>query len=308
MEALQKLYDFREAELPEALFALTWDPAAVEKQVEDVRARFLTIEETTGPVEEGDIALFLLPAQGEQKEKTVQVNVGKHFYDAAFEQSLIGLSVGAEVTMPAREGGRKGTLVSLKRRKLATLSDELIARMGLEGIDTVEGYREMHKQKLIARDKKKKCDALYNLVSKKARENSVYGDLSTLIAEKLADYERQLHEMAAAHGMSYEELRDMNTPPQCDTPEKKDAYWRERAEDDVKLALLANACVKENQAVFTREEYEAMCRDYLAQGATQEQIDAQFTYEVYLEAAPKDYYQKQILAYFDNRFKVVEPA
>lgn len=307
MEALQKLYDFREVELPEALFALTWDPETVEAEVQAVRERFLTIV-PVDTAEMGDFATFKLPAQGEQKEKMVQVNIGKHFYDAAFEDSLVGLSVGAEVTMPAREGNRTGVLVSLKGRKLAELSDELIVRMHLEGVHTIADYREMHKQKLIAQDKQKKNNGLYMVVSKKVRENSVFGDLASLIAEKLADYESQLRSMAEAYGMSYEELRDMNTPPQYDTPEKKEACWQEKAETDVKNALIAKAYASERGKVFTQADYEKKCQEYLDMGVTQEQLDRQFSYKEYLHNAPLEYYQQQILAYFDNRFKVVEPV
>lgn len=307
MEALQKLYDFREVELPEALFALTWDPETVEAEVQAVRERFLTIV-PVDTAQKGDFATFKLPAQGEQKEKMVQVNIGKHFYDAAFEDSLVGLSVGAEVTMPAREGSHTGVLVSLKGRKLAELSDELIARMNLEGVHTIADYREMHKQKLIAQDKRKKCNGLYMVVSKKVRENSVFGDLSTLVAEKLAEYESQLRSMAEAYGMSYEELRDKNVPPQYDTPEKKEAFWQEKAEITVKDTLIAKAYASEQGKKFTRADYEKKCQEYLNMGVTQEQLDAQFSFEGFLESAPLEYYQEQILAYFDNRFKVVEPV
>lgn len=307
MEALQKLYDFRDVELPEALFALTWDPGTVEAEVQAVRERFLTIV-PVDTAQKGDFATFKLPAQGEQKEKMVQVNIGKHFYDAAFEDSLVGLEVGAEVTMPAREGNRPGVLVSLKGRKLAELSDELIARMNLEGVHTIADYREMHKQKLIAQDKRKKCNGLYMVVSKKVRENSVFGDLSTLVAEKLADYESQLRSMAEAYGMSYEELRDKNVPPQYDTPEKKEAFWQEKAENDVKDTLIVKAYASEQGKKFTRADYEKKCQEYLNMGVSQEQLDAQFSFEEFLGSAPLEYYQEQILAYFDNRFKVVEPV
>lgn len=308
MEALQKLYDFRDVELPEALFALAWDPGAVEQAVEDVRVRFLTIHEAADTVTPGDFAVFRLPAQGEQKEKTVQVNVGKHFYDAAFEDSLAGLEIGAEVTMPTREGNRKGVLVSLKRRKLPEISDELIARMELEGANTVDAYREMVKQKMLAREKQKKCNALRTVVLKAVCKHSAFGSLDTLVEEKLADYDTQLREIAQQNGMTYEELKNMNTPAQYDTPEKKAAYWKERAEGDVKIDLISRAYTEAEGKVFSHEDYEAECRELLSMGRTQEQLDRLFSYETFLKSAPKEYYCKGILAYFDNRFKVVEPV
>lgn len=306
-QALQELYDFRQLTLPEALFTLTWDENAVERAVNDLRTRFLTIVEVQDLVVSGDIVQLLLPAVGDKKEKIVQINVGKRFYDAAFEEVLVGASLGDVFTMPARrDTGRTGTLVSIKRRILPELRDELVVRMNLEGVTTLADYREREKQAGIQADKVKKQKALLGMVKREAVKYSVFGSLETLIQERLAAYEKDLRLVAEMNGMSYEEFRAMNTPEQYNTPEKQDAYWYEKSEGDIKLKLVAEAFVKQENKTFTQEDYENKCRELLSVGATQEQIDARFPFEVFMEAAPVEYYEKCIAAYYEDHFHVAE--
>lgn len=307
MEALRELYDFRQLTLPEALFTLSWDKNAVEQAVDNLRTRFLTIEEVQDAVQPLDFALILLPAQGEQKEKTVVVNVGKHFYNAPFEDSLVGLKAGAEVIMPRRDGGRTGTLVSVKRRIRPALSDELAARMHLEGIATVEAYREREKQLSIEGDKAKKLRALLGLVKKEVMKRSVFAPLEALVEEQLEAYVRDLRMVAEMNGLSYEEFLAMNTPEQYDTMDKRMGYWREKAEGDIKLKAIADAFAKDEGVTFTEKDYEEKCREYLSMGASQEQVD-RYTFEMFLESAPIEHYEKRIAQYFEPRFHVAEPA
>lgn len=306
-QALLKLYDFRQLTLPEALFTLNWDENAVEQAVDALRTRFLTIAEVEDTVATGDIVQLLLPVVGEQKEKTVQVNVGRHFYDAPFEDALIGASLGDVFTMPARrDAGRTGTLLSIKRRMLPELSDRLVERMEIEGVTTLEAYREMEKQATIQADKAKKQRALLGMVKREAMKRSTFGELEAQIRQRLADYERDLRMVAEMNGMSYEEFRAMNTPEQYDTPEKQDAYWYEKSESDIKLKLVADTFVAEAGKAFTQEEYENKCKELLSVGATQEQIDARYPFEAFMEAAPVEYYEKSIAAYYEDRFHVAE--
>lgn len=308
MDFLQELYDFHQLTLPEALFTLTWDENAVEQAVNQLRTRFLTIEEVQDAVAPGDFALLLLPAAGDKKEKQVQINVGRHFYDAAFEDALVGSTLGTVLVMPSRDEGREGVLISIKRRILPELSDELAVRMGLEGVSTLADYREQEKQASIRADKAKKQKALLGMVQREAVKRSVFGSLEVLIQERLAAYEKDLRLMAEMNGMSYEEFRAMNTPEQYDTPEKQAAYWYEKSESEIKIKLVAEAFVNLQGKVFTQEDYENKCRELLSVGATQEQIDARFPFAMFMEAAPIEYYEKCIADYYENRFHVAEPA
>ncbi|MCI9337164.1 MAG: hypothetical protein HFH93_06440 [Lachnospiraceae bacterium] len=308
MEALKKLYDFRELELPEQLFRLSWDPEAVEQALEDVRKRFVTIEETAGPVETGDFAVLELPESEGLEACRVQINVGKGFYDPAFEETLPGLMPGVAVTMPRRDGGRIGTLTQIKRRILPQLTDVLIARMGIEGVDTMDGYREFWKQKLLDQDKRKKGEAVYTMTMKNVVERSEFGDITAIVEKRLGDMKSQYREMARENNMEYEELLLQAVPTQYDTPEKREGFMRTQAEKQTRELLAAQCFARQEGKVFTREDFEAEKQKYLDMGLTRDQVEQRFTYENYLEGAPFEYYKDAIVTYFDKNFREVEQS
>lgn len=309
MEPLRELYDFRKLTLPEPLFRLGWDPAEVEAALEAVRVRFLTIRETEGPVRAGDIVVFRLPEAGGEEEKRVQINVGRHFYDPAFEDALAGLTLGSEAAMPPRDGGRTGILVQIKRRCLPPLEDGLIARMGIEGAATVADYRELWRRKLLERDKRKKADAIYTMTMNQVVERSVFGDLTEETERQLKRSEAQYRAMAGEYGMTYEELLAQAVPPQYDTPEKRDAYLRSQAEKRARESLAVRRFAEQEGKAFTREDFEKARQDYLDRGMTRDQVEKFLpSFEAFLEGAPFRYFKDAVMAYFDKDFKVVEKA
>ena len=306
MEPLQKLYDFRELSLPEALFQLCWDPAEVEAALKAVPERSLTIQEGEGPIQAGDIVAMDLPPAGDLEAKRVQINVGKHFYAPAFEDALVGLTLGSEVTMPPRDGGRTGIPVQIKRRVYPPLEDQLIARMGIEGVETVDAYQAFWKQKLVDRDKRKKADAIYTMTMNQVVERSQFGDLEAEINWHLADQEAQSRKMAEAYGMDYEELLAQSIPPQYDTPEKKSGYLWAQAEKTAKQSLVVRRFTEQEGKAFTQEDFEAERQRYLNMGMTQEQVEQRLTYETYQKRAPFEYFKEAVLTHFEKNFKVVE--
>ena len=309
MEPLKQLYDFRELALPEPLFQLTWDGSEVEAALAAVPARFLTIEEAAGPVQAGDFAVFDLPETEAEEAKRVQINVGKRFCDPAFEDALVGLPLGAQVAMPRRDAGRTGTLVQLKRRVYPPLTDRLISRMGLAGVETIADYREHIKGKLLARDKRKKAEAIYTMTVNQVVERSQFGDLSAEVDRQLERMEAQNRQLAQEHDMSYEELTAQMIPPQYDTQEKKDAFLRAQAEKRAKEHLAACRFAEQEGKVFTSEDFEAEKRKYLEMGMTRDKVE-QFlpSFELFLETAPFAFFKDAVLAHFDKNFKVVEQA
>lgn len=305
MEALKKLYDFRELNLPEQLFQLSWSEEEVEKALEDVRVRFLTIEETAGPVQAGDFVAIDLPTTDREDARRVQINVGKRFYDTAFEDTLIGLVPGAPVSMPDRDHGRAGTLVQIKRRLLPELTDALIARMEIEGVDTMDAYREYQQQRLIVRDKRKKANALFSMVLQEVVKCSEFGDMTAEIEEELRLMLVQLRTYAEQEGMSYEEYLADRVPSEYETTKQREDYLRPHAETQARQRLVAGRFLEQSGQQPSREGYEAEKQRYLDMGLDRAQIESRFNYDAYVQNLPFQVFQDAVLSYYENKFKVV---
>lgn len=165
------VYDFRKVPVPEKLLEIPLDMQKVREKLEEVPEKFLTIEEATDAVCPGDIVTITLP------EETVQMNVGKHFYDAVWEDTLVGMKPGNEVTLPARGANQTGRLTQIKRRIYPPLTDELIVKLGLEGISTIGEYQAYIEERMIGMSRYQKEGALVQYVSKKVVEQSGFEDM-----------------------------------------------------------------------------------------------------------------------------------
>lgn len=303
---LIKLFDFKGLELPEQLFGLSYRKEDVENALEAVREKFLTIEEVTGPVVKGDIAVISLPATDSEDAKQVQINVCKYFYDNDFEDSLVGLEKGAAVTMPRRDLGRAGTLAQIKRRVLPALTDTLIARLGIEGADTMDGYRAVVRQELVEEDKQKKANAILTMILREVTAKSEFGDITEEIDAAFEKAKEQFRDAAQQREMSYEEALAQFTPSQYETLEQRETYLRESAEAQAKQHLIAQYYFEQDGKVLDQAGFEAFKQFYLDKGMDRNQVEQQLTYEVYCDSAPLQYYQELAMACYENRFKVVE--
>ena len=306
MGKLKHLYDFRELALTEKLFELPLSRQEVNDALADVRVRFLTIVETEGPVETGDIVVIDLPAADDEEAKTVQINVGKRFYDDSFEDHLVGLERGAAVTMPSRDKRRAGVLIQIKRRAFPPLTDELIGRMGIKDVTTVEAYRGLVEDRLIARAKKKKQDPLVMVVMRdtagKSEFDGIAEDAERVYLERLAD----LRNLAEIHHVEFEELLASSVPAQYTSAAERESYLREQAELTAKEQLIGRYFMERDGKTISEENWRKMKQDYIAQGADPAQVEQMLTYDCYVSQAALDSFRQRILSYYDDRFKVVE--
>lgn len=315
---LLELCDFRTLPVPEKLLELRVPTASVEQDVQTVATRFLTIEPVKdavqmgdfvvltpdAPLDIGDITDYRAFAQANQGE--VQINVGKGFYDADWEQALVGKTLGDTVTLPQRGNGQTATLTQIKRRVTPALTDELVARMGLEGIDTIEAYRASVTDKYAKRAHQTNVNALVGMLTKQLVAQCKFADLSEELAAEDASTMQQIEAMAAQRQTTVEAIVAQMVPGSDNkTHEERLAELHEANLKQLKQRLIAEVMAAQDGVTFDRESYEKTVAQYLAQGVPQETIDTQFTYEVYLQSAAGGYLAEKIEAYYNDKFKVV---
>lgn len=303
---LRRLFDFRDLEIPKQLLELSFSQKEVEQALEGLRERFLTIGEASGSVEKGDLVVIALLADEENEGKKVQLNVGKHFYDDVFEEDLVGLELGAAVTMPPQDGARAGILVQIKRRVYPPLSDELACRMNIEGVETVESYRKMVEKKLLTRDKEKKTEAIWNMVLRGVCDRSEFGDLTDEAEKCYADTIKLYHEFAEASGLSYEDYLMQAIPPQYESMDQKEAFLRSESEKRAKQLAVCQYYFAHSGKELNRESYERSKRELIKRGMDPAAVESRYTYDSYLQSAPFQYFREVVLAYYEKQVKVVE--
>lgn len=304
-EKLLKLFDFRELDVPEKLFELNYNEADVDRKLEEVREKFLVIQAVPGPVEPGDIVTLDVPAAGEREAETLQINVRKYFYDNEFEDALVGRMPGGSLTLPARGAGRPCTLTQIKRRVLPPLTDELVGKLGLEGVETVADCRKLFTDRFVAQARRKKTEAILTMVINQVVQRSQFGDLTEDVDAALAETEASSRFLAQQYGMTYEEYLAQTIPAKYETADQKARYLRGQAEAEVKQNLIYTHYVSEKGLVIDRAGYEAIKQSYLDRGVDPQQIERMFSYKVYQREAAGQFFQKTVLDCYKNKFEVV---
>ncbi len=303
-EKLIKLFDFREIDMSPKLFDLSYSEAAVEQVLDEVRERSLTIQAVSGPVERGDIVVLDVPATQEREAETLQLNVQKYFYDNDFEDSLVGRMPGDSLTLPARGEGRACVLTQIKRRILPPLTDELVAELEMEGVTTVDAYRQMVVDGFVGADREKKSDAIVSVATNQVLEKSQFGDLTEEIAAERASDEAQYRAVAQVNGVTYEDVLAQVIPAKYETAEQKEEFLHSMAVKGAKENLIYAHYVAEKGVTIDQAGYEAEKQSYIDNGADPQMVEAQFTFELYRSQTAAKCFQDTVLDYYKDRFAV----
>ncbi len=312
---LLEYVDFREIPIPEALLQLSVSEETLDQAVAALGPRFATFREAGDGIRSGDIVVITTEAPVEADPNgadyrheaqavpgQIQINVGKGFYDPAFEEGLLGKKIGDTLTLPKRGQGKRGIIAQVKRKENAPVTDDLAQRMGAGDLGQ---YREMMRAQYLEGDMRKKLNGIQSLLTKTLRERCVFGDIEEEIAQSMAEMRAYIQNAAEEKGLPYAEVEAKLLPDGCVTEEAKAAFFRGKAEEGVKDKLISRAAAEHDGAVFDRAGYEALMAQYTAMGMPAEQFQAQMPFERYQIMAPENYLPQAMQAYFEEKFKAV---
>ena len=164
-----KLGAYRDLEVPRR--EPVADPELVEKQLEEMRARFARLETVDRPAEHGDFVLVDYAGTidgesftgGDGRDQLIEIGAGVRI--EGFEEGLIGARAGEERTVEARFPDEYGadevagkvaefhfTVKEVKHRHLPALDDDFASDAA--GYDTLGELRESIAEELLERDRK----------------------------------------------------------------------------------------------------------------------------------------------------------
>lgn len=286
------LYDFQLLPLPEKMRKVSFSRREIDEELHRLSVRFLTIE----PVEvaqEGDYVLLLFSTQRRQ-------------YVSGRDNMLIGCRVGDRV----RCGAEEGTVLSIKRRLLPPATDELVCRMKLPGIETVEAYEASITSQLTMEHGGDKLQGIVNYLARETFQRSSVEDLSQEVDwyyTYLLEYYRQ---WAQREGISYEDVLSSQTPQSLKTTAEREDYLRTHsALEGVHLAALGYALAEQEGKVVPDEQFEQEClQRHQEQGKVPSaeevhktaQVQQIFHYAQYFADAVWAYMQKQFIPIVTN--------
>ena len=173
---INKLYDFRQVEMPAALLQAEVTREEMNGEKQAAAARFTVIVSAEGPICTGDVVkLTFADEKAEGGVRTLFANVGKDFEDV--EALLPGHQVGDVVQMTYAGRQVEATVASVKRLQVPELTDAHVAQLGIEGVADLAAFEEHTFAKLAQLQRKRKFRGIMGIVSKAVMENTEFAEL-----------------------------------------------------------------------------------------------------------------------------------
>lgn len=312
---LLREFGFRDASIPEKMLVIRIDPAAISRGLSDAAERFLTIEPAWDGIRPGDIVKISFPDEtAEGGERQAQFAVGRHFYDPQLEDALQGLAAGQSAQLTVRGQTRPVRVLSVKRRHIPPLTDARIADLHIEGVDTVEAYRQHLIDQAVARKRAQLDRILIEYVQKQVIAQSAFSPIDREADDYRFFYDNcvnQAKQYAAQQQNATEGgmLRMMLGLKEGATDEETQAALADYCERQVKLLALGRASAQRDGVAYTLADCEAELREFAEmRGVPYETLAAAHPLESLLPGKYMEYYGQKILTHFEQRYAVAVEA
>lgn len=206
---VSKLYDIDSIVIPEELLDIHVDDQKVETGLKQLAMRYAT-ECPAETVEKGDVVYAAADADSYADGRVILLFTGVDMPGAeAASQAVLGAKAGDVVQTQIGEQVVTLTVQKIVRRVPAPIDDDLAARMGVDGVTTVEDCRTYLREKAMADIRLENSKEIAHIYVDALHKNSEY-DYDQAAAEAYIDsvYDECAAEYASyGYELSEEELR-----------------------------------------------------------------------------------------------------
>lgn len=308
---LLREFDFREANVPEKMLVIKIEQAVIDKGLAGAAERFLTIEPAGDGIRAGDIVRISYPDEtAEDGTRQAQFSVGRHFFDPALEDALLGMTRGQTAELSVKGQKKPVTILSVKRRNIPVLTDEAVASIGVEDVDTVEKYRQYLIDRAVRRKRSERDRILIDFVEKQAAAQSEFTPVDRESEEYRSLYSQQMDQARqfAAQDESttaIEVLRRMLLPGKEAGEAEVLSALAEECERQMKVRALGRAHAARDGVTYTAAGCEEELRQFAeARGIPYEEVRAVYDPEDMALGKYGQYYGEKVMAHFEKRYTV----
>lgn len=263
-----EIYDYRKVDISQFLTGFVPDERQLNKDMNRWLRRYgknVSVEQ----VEVGDTAVLRCHSSLPRFEKpSITVPVGKGLFDKELETQLAGMTVGETRTLFKADTPVEVTILSASRVQLPALTDETIATLGVEEIQSVKELRTLCLSKqvegFLLEDENPDMASAY--VWQEVAKNSRFerDEEECRLVDILA--ENRLKEVQAQYGqMDLEEQEELSEEEEEEEEEMASASADDLTVDtfqqvfltELDLATIGQEILRQENALLTQEDYEA---------------------------------------------------
>lgn len=238
-------------------------------------------------------------------KKGVQLKAGRGLYSRELEAELMGMRVGEEKAVTIPEGEVTVTVISVKRKVLPELTDEIAASLGIDGVNTVAGLKNHIEDEARAQYVEDVTEGIAVAVSNELNERSEFeldpDELETVRAEgkSMAD------DMLRSSGLDPETATDEEVTAvagQCKASHY--AFLDAISVDGLKSAVIGSVMMERDGEVIQPGEYEEAVKFCAGgMGLTEKEAETVITYPKFLRQRAGNYCFEAIVKYVKEYFE-----
>ncbi|MCR4708961.1 MAG: hypothetical protein K5653_01740 [Clostridiales bacterium] len=309
-----KVFDYKNLDLSEYIPEFAPDEEALKKDMDRMLKAFgMKIEGES--VEAGDMAVITCTSETPKfNKKEITVIVGKGYFSKELEEKLIGVKKGENFSLEADGALVNGTVDRIVRPVVPEMTDESIAKLGIEGVGSVKDLKAFCVDKQIEKllDEIEEADMASAYLWQKLSEESVFeldeeelkkADEEAAIKEKELEAQKVVFETEEERIKFEKEYEEEYGEPYSEVDFGE--FTKNMYRMELQLAALGYEEALKQGTAATYEEYENYIdsiKNYYP-NLTMEEMKVQFPVEKYIKERYNDIICKELDDYVLSEFK-----
>ncbi|WP_346356067.1 hypothetical protein [Azotosporobacter soli] len=299
---IKEMFNYKRIYVSDEYLRVEVDEAQIQEALLATAKRNAELLEVDDYIKKGDLVTIKMESMLEwYNQKSIVLLVGAGMFHQQFENKLIGLKKNENQVIKFDGYIIKTKIIKIERQYVPLLTDEMAARSGVEGVDSVKKLREYLYAESLRRSRQESYRKTSNIVFEQLVKLSEFliaeTDLDLICRSEISRWITLL-EIA---GLDATEL----TPEQlelrigCRSLEEFMQYNRSWYILMIKEMLLGKALAKMDRVAFTKRTYEDYIRRYaLENGYKLEQARRLVAYEKYVMESYQRYGRERVYQYF----------
>lgn len=280
-----KMYPYQQVDITPFRRSPDIDQAALQKEMDRVVYPYITWSDGD-TVYAGDVAECSLTSDDPRYQRSsVKITVGVGLLDREAEKLLVGLTVGSKRKVTCRGSEVEVTIQAVKNRHVPSLTDAMVAALGIEGVSTVEQYRtDLLKKALDERFQNESYEVVQYVLKEVAERSEILIDQQDWEQSVAWDLGR-LDVIAGFEGMELKTMTAQDFQGRIPVTSYGElvAMLQRDAWNNTRQMLLGRELAKTDGFAVTQEDYEVFLAELAANWNS--------TVEAYRPAYPFAYYE-----------------
>lgn len=304
-----KIFDFRAAEVSGELLKIEVDQKEIVKRLEEIARKYSVTVEPEDGVMPGDMVMLEMESELEKyNKKNVPMAVGAGLFNKGFEEQLLNIKKGEEKVIAVDGHTVRTKILNIKRKMVPAVTDELVAKEGIEGVNSVQGLKACLFEEKVSKLKEERLVQINYEVLKQVAGQSEYlieaEDIEALYEEEMS----RCRALSKMEGLVFEEMteKELGARVGFGNLEVFKEHVRKSYEKELRTALVGMSMAKEEKVVLDELSYQEHIKEMVEREAMDiEAARAIAPFSRYIAFGYTGFLRKKVSEYYGNKFQVI---